>query len=209
MTVAADRLAQERRRWALPGSRWDRFVVRAKLALPFLAGGVLLACLIWPLTARQEFSFILSKESVAMAGERLRMERPLYRGEDSEGRSFSILAESAVQRTSSTPVVELKDIRAQLAMQQGVATVTAPMGRYDMEGEQLRVSGPVVFTRPDGYTLRTSDVVVDLPSRVATTDDGVTGSVPLGTFSADHLKADVESHVLTLSGHVNMRITQL
>ncbi len=208
MTQAADDLASDRRRWALPGSAWDRQVIVLKRLLPSIAAIIFLACLIWPLTAQQEFSFILSRDGVEKAGERLRMEAPMYRGEDSRGRPFSILADEAVQRTSNTPVVELKRIEAQLTMEEGVATVTAPSGRYDLEAEKLNVLGPVVFHRPDGFALQTGDVAVDLPTRKATSIGKVTGQMPLGSFSASRLDADIETRVVTLSGGVKMRITQ-
>ena len=136
------------------------------------------------------------------------MERPTYRGEDSKGRSFSILAERAVQRTSNSPVVELTKIDARLVMHEGIATVTAPVGRYDLEAERLNVSGPVVFRRPDGFALETADVTVNLPTRKVTSVGRANGRVPLGSFSADRLDADVETRVVTLSGGVKMRITQ-
>lgn len=208
MTQAADELANDRRRWAMPGSAWDRQVVILKRLLPATAAMILLACLIWPLTAQQEFSFILSRDAVEKAGERLRMEAPMYRGEDSKGRPFSILADEAVQRTSNEPVVELKRIEARLDMEEGVATVTAPSGRYDLEAEKLNVLGPVVFHRPDGYVLQTGDVAVSLPTRKVTSAGRVSGRMPLGSFSAARLDADMETRVVTLSGGVKMRITQ-
>jgi lipopolysaccharide export system protein LptC len=164
--------------------------------------------MVWPLTAQQEFSFVLSRESVEMAGERLRIERPMYRGKDSKGRDFSILAEQAVQRTSNTPVVELTGIEARLDMAEGIATVTAPMGRYDLEAERLRVAGPVVFERPDGFAMRTADVAVDLATRRVRSLGAVSGRVPLGSFRAARLDADIEAGVVSLSGGVSMRITQ-
>jgi lipopolysaccharide export system protein LptC len=208
MSLAAEQLAQDRRQWALPGSRRDRRIRLLRRLAPLGAAAVLLASLVWPLAATQEFSFVLSKDSVEMAGERLRMEAPMYRGEDSEGRPFSILARRAVQRTSTTPVVELLGIEARLSMDEGIATVTAPMGRYDMEGETLRVSGPVIFKRPDGYRTETGDVTVDLAERVATSTGAISGRVPLGTFSANRLQTDIAARRLVLSGDVKMRITQ-
>ena len=103
MTAAADELARDRRLWAMPGSRWDRRVRLLKRVLPIAAGAIMVACLAWPLTARQEFSFVLSRDSVDKARERLRIEQPMYRGKDRRGRSFSITAArapSSAQRMS-------------------------------------------------------------------------------------------------------------
>lgn len=208
MTAAANDLADARRLWAMPGSVWDRQVRFLKRVLPVAAAGICLASLLWPLTARQEFSFILARDRVDMAGERLRMEQPIYRGEDASGRSFSILADYAVQKSSNTPVVELSKIDARLVMEEGIATVTAPSGRYDIESEQLEISGPVLFKRPDGFELQTADVAVNLPARKVESVGNASGRVPLGTFTAGRLDADIETRVVRLSGGVKMRITQ-
>ena len=208
MTAAADELARDRRLWAMPGSRWDRRVRLLKRVLPIAAGAIMVACLAWPLTARQEFSFVLSRDSVDKARERLRIEQPMYRGKDRRGRSFSITAARAVQRTSNTPVVELTHVEARLVMDEGVATAEAPAGRYDLETETLKVTGPVEFRRPDGFMLRTGDVSVALDTRKVTSDARVEGRMPLGRFVADRLDADMATRVVRLSGNVKMRITQ-
>ena len=66
MSRAADELRASRARWALPGSAWDRFTKIMAAVLPVLAGLLLAAGLIWPLTQDREFSFILSKDEVIL-----------------------------------------------------------------------------------------------------------------------------------------------
>lgn len=197
-----------RQRSALPGSAYDRLVGVAKWALPLAAFAILAACLILPLTASQEFSFILAKDRVALAGERLRVSRALYRGEDRKGQAFTISATSAVQRRSDTPVVELNGIAATLAAKDGLIKATAETGRYDIERERITVEGPVRVDSPAGYLLETRDVAVDLPSRSVASDAGVSGRVPLGSFSAQRLRADINSRVVVLSGGARLRIVQ-
>ncbi len=125
-----------RQQAALPGSPHDRCMGVLKLALPAAAVAVLLAIIIWPLTKVQEFSFLLAKDKVAMATERLRIDNAVYRGETARGEAFIISAGSAVQRSSALPVVELKDLKARIAMAEGPAVVTAPSGRYFIEHRQ-------------------------------------------------------------------------
>jgi len=110
--------------------------------------------------------------------------------------------------TKITSETRIERIEARLTMQEGIATVTAPSGRYDLEAEKLNVLGPVVFHRPDGYVLQTGDVAVSLPTRKVTSVGRVSGRMPLGSFSASRLDADMETRVVTLSGGVKMRITQ-
>ncbi len=192
----------------MPGSRYDRFVRTAKIVLPLAALAVMLVTLIWPLSATQEFSFILDKKQVETSKERLRMERPVYRGEDRRGQAFEITARQAVQRTSSTPIVELAGIDAVLAMKAGDARVSAASGRYDLETEKLRVSGPVKLRRSDGYSLDTQDVTIDLPTRTVRSDGAVAGKMPLGQFTASQFSADVAGRVVVLDGGAHLRIEQ-
>ena len=46
---------------------------------------VLAAIIIWPLTKVSEFSFLLAKDKVGMAAERLRIDNAVYRGETERG----------------------------------------------------------------------------------------------------------------------------
>jgi lipopolysaccharide export system protein LptC len=193
---------------APPGGSWDRTVATLKVALPAAALAVLAACLVWPLTSQQDFSFILSKDRVAEAQERLRMDRAVYRGEDSKGQPFTISAASAVQKSSDTPVVELRDISAQLRTADGVARADAGIGRYDLEREQIAVVGPVTLQSTNGYRLETRDVNVDLASRRVTGSGRVEGAMPLGSFSAARMQADVDGRRVILDGGASLRIVQ-
>lgn len=193
---------------APPGGSWDRTVATLKLALPAGAIAVLAACLIWPLTSQQEFSFILSKDRVAEAKERLRMDRAVYRGEDSKGQPFTISATSAVQKTSDTPIVELRDISAQLLTPDGPARAQADVGRYDLERERIDVVGPVELQSAAGYKLDTSDVSIDLATRKVLGSGKVVGKMPLGSFNAGRLRADVTGRSVILDQGARLRIVQ-
>ena len=197
-----------RRNAAPPGGSWDRLVAALKLALPAGAVAVFATCLIWPLTTQREFSFILSKDRVAAAQERLRMDRAVYRGEDSKGQSFIIAAASAVQKTSDTPIVELRDISAELRTADGPARAVANVGRYDLERERIDIVGPVKLESASGYRLDTSDVSVDLATRRVTSSGAVTGRMPLGSFEAGRLRADIAGRSVVLDKGASLRIVQ-
>lgn len=208
MTAAAIASASDRRRAALPGSPYDKLVSVVKLALPAAAVGVFATCLIWPLTARQEFSFILNKDKVAVAEERLRVQRAQYRGEDKKGQPFAISAGSAVQKSSDVPIVELKDIAATLTEADGPVRATAEAGRYDIENDTITALGPVNIDSADGSMIRTRDVSVNMATRIVSGESGVNGRLPLGTFRADRLRADISVRVVTLTGRVRLHIVQ-
>ena len=131
MSAQADRDRTRRQHWAAPGGSHDRLVGFLKAAMP-AAVGVLAAFLAAaPFTRRAEVSFVLDKQKVAVASERMRVAEALYRGEDSKGQPFSLRAGSAVQKTSKDPVVQLNDLSARILLDDGPALLQAQRGRYD------------------------------------------------------------------------------
>lgn len=195
-----------RQRLALPGSAHDRRMTLLKWLLPTLAGLLLAAIVIWPLSSVQEFSFLLAKDRVAVATERLRVDRALYRGETARGEAFVIEAQSALQKSSAVPEVDLKGLSASLDSREGLAKVTAPGGRYFLETDVLRVMGPVKLTSDAGYTVDTGTVDVNLDARTVMSREAVSGQLPIGSFSADRLSADVHGRVVVLEGRAHLRI---
>ena len=197
-----------RQRAALPGSVHDRRMGLLKWLLPTAAGLIGVAIMVWPLVAAQEFSFLLAKDQVAVARERLRVSRAEYRGKTGAGEAFAISAGSAIQRASAVPVVELTALAARLDGRDGPANVSAPAGRYFLDEDRLEVAGPVKLRSDGGYTLDAETVQVDLKRRTVKTDDPVTGQLPMGSFRADRMNGDLVGKRVTLQGKVHLRINQ-
>lgn len=196
----------QRQRWAAPGSRHDRLIGVTYWLLPVLIGVLAGFLVMAPLTMGGDVSFVLDKNKVEVAKERLKIQQARYRGNDAKGQPFSLTAGSAVQRSSAEPVVQIDRLAAQLGLQDGPATLTAPAGRYDMDTEKVDVRGPIAFRGPNGYSLDTSAATVDLKSRTLQSGGGVTGTVRQGNFSADRLSADLEARTVTLRGNARLRV---
>ncbi|HEX8301847.1 LPS export ABC transporter periplasmic protein LptC [Sphingomonas sp.] len=206
MSDVAIRMRSQKRSWAHPGSSHDRLVRIALLVLP--AGiGVLSAFLVLaPLLMGGDVSFVLDKNKVEIARERLRIEAAVYRGEDAKGQPFRLNAGSAVQQSSAEPVVQLQQLSAEITLPEGPASLKADQGRYDMEKEQVAVDGPIKFRTSDGYTLDTHDATVDLKTRRMRSGGAVSGTTPMGTFSGNRLTADLEKRTVSLDGNARLRI---
>ena len=208
MSVQADQQRDVRRQWAQPGGSHDRLVGTLKNWLP-VAVGVLSALLATaPFTGGDKVSFVLDKNKVEVAKERMRVTEALYRGQDSKGQPFSLRAGSAVQKSSREPVVDLNSMSARILLSDGPATLTAQKGRYDMETERVGIEGPVQFEAAGGYRLTTRDVGIDLKTRRMRGAGRVDGRIPIGTFSGDHLEADMAARTVTLNGRASLRIEQ-
>lgn len=208
MSDLADTARSRRQLWALPGSSHDRTIRLARIILPLAIAALVVLLAIAPVTVGADISFVLSKDRVDVAHERMRVTEALYRGQDAKGQPFALRAASAVQATSRDPVVKLTDLSARIALADGPATIDANGGRYDMNSERVMIDGPVVFRSADGYQLQTRDVTVDIKSRRVASGGAVDGRMPLGTFTGGHMTADLASRTVVLERGARLHIIQ-
>lgn len=208
MSELANQERRVKRRWARPGSSHDRMVKLLKFGLPALVGIILAFLALVPLEDRKEVSFLLDKNKVERARERLKVELAQYRGQDELGRPFVLEARSAVQPSSADPVVQVADMSARLQLEEGPAQITADRARFNMNDNKVAVAGPVQFQAADGYRLNTRDVNIDLRDRSLASEGRVDGRMPLGTFTADRMSADLPERRVVLEGRARLHINQ-
>lgn len=206
MSEAANLQREKAQHWAEPGSRHDKLVGTLKIALPSAVGVVAAVFLMLPLTEDQEVSFILDKKDVGRAEERMKIEAARYSGTDNKGQPFVLNADRAVQQTSDVPIVDINGVRARLGLAQGEATIQALQGRYNLDRQQISVSGPVRVSGPEGEQLLTRDVLVDLRSRQVRSTGQIGGRMPVGSFNANTMSADLGTRQVALNGAVTGRL---
>jgi lipopolysaccharide export system protein LptC len=208
MSELANQERATKQRWAVPGSTHDRLVGFAKVALPSAVGVVIAFLAMAPLDNRGDVSFVLDKNQVENAPERMRVEQARYTGEDNRGQKFRITADRALQRTSEQPIVDIWGMLAQFGLSQGPVTVAANQGQYNLDEQKVAVHGPVRVNGPDGESLLTRDVTVDLKQNTMTSNGGVAGRMKLGRFQAGRLRADLNSGTVVLDGGTRLKIVQ-
>jgi lipopolysaccharide export system protein LptC len=206
MSEVAARLRSQKRGWAHPGSAHDRLVRLALIGLPMGIGVLSAFLVVAPMMMGGDVSFVLDKNRVAMANERLLIDAADYRGSDAKGQPFHLHAGSAIQKSSAEPIVQLKDLSAEIRLTDGPASLKANQGHYDMQKEQVAVSGPIRFETANGYTLDTHDATVDLKTKQMQSGGAVSGKTPMGVFSGDKLSADLENRSVSLDGNARLRI---
>lgn len=207
MSKQADLERTQRQQWALPGGRHDRLIRLLRVGLPSTIG-ILVAILAFsPFTGTQELSFVLNKDEVNLSRERMRLIEAFYRGEDSKGRPFSLRAGSAVQKTSSEPVLNMTALSARILLNDGPASILAQSGSYNLNRETMRVTGPLAVNSPD-YNMVASNVELSLKTKSLQSFGPVSGRTKVGTFRADRLSANLETRIVRLDGGVHLRINQ-
>ncbi|HEX8447808.1 MAG TPA: LPS export ABC transporter periplasmic protein LptC [Sphingomonas sp.] len=203
----AGALARNRRRaWAARGGSHDRVIGILRIVLPLAIAALAIVLAIAPLLGGRDVSFVLAKDRVDVARERMRVTEANYRGQDSKGQPFQLRAASAVQQTSRVPVVRMDDLSARIQLDDGPATIVARKGRYDMDTEKVAIDGQVLFSGANGYRMQTRDVTVDLQTRRIASGGPVDGRGELGTFQGGHLTGDLNTRVLTLTQGVRLQI---
>jgi lipopolysaccharide export system protein LptC len=208
MSKAAQTERAVKQRWAVPGSRHDRLVGFAKVALPSAVGVLIAVLALAPLDKSGDVSFILDKNKVENAPERMRVDTARYVGEDNQGRPFQIVARSAVQPSSDDPIVDIRGMMARLGLVDGPVTIVADLARYNLDQQQAAVQGPVRVTGPNDYRLTTSNVRVDMKNRTVTGSGGVQGHIELGDFRAGRMRADMGQRTVVLDQGVRLKIVQ-
>lgn len=208
MSEAARRDLARKRHWAEPGSRHDGLVRATKFVLPILILALLVILAIAPFDQRSDTSFMFDKNKVDSAQERMRVEAARYTGTDDKGQKFSILADRAIQPTSDRPVVDIIGMRAQLDLARGPLSIVARNGSYNLDKQQVAITGPVRVAGPDGYRLETRDVGIDLKNRNLASRGRVVGDMRLGHFEAGRMTADLGTREVVLSDGVRLNIRQ-
>jgi lipopolysaccharide export system protein LptC len=208
MSELANQEREVKQRWAVPGSSHDRIVRFAKVALPSAVGVVIAFLAMAPLDKSGDVSFILDKNQVENAPERMRVEQARYVGQDNNGQKFLIVANRALQRTSEQPIVDIWGMLARFGLAQGPVTVAANQGQYNLDEQKVTVQGPVRVAGPEGEQLVTRDVTVDLKQNVMTSDGGVAGRMELGQFEASRLRANLNDRTVVLDGGARLKIVQ-
>jgi lipopolysaccharide export system protein LptC len=208
MSELADGRRAAKRGWAAPGGAHDWLMRFLKIVLPAGVGLLLAYLLLSPLSKEKEISFLLDKNKVDQARERMKMQSAEYRGLDDKGRAFSIRAAQAVQAKSSVPIVDIGGMAARIQLDEGPATITAERAKYNMDTQKVDVLGPILFTAADGYRLETRDVALDLNKHVAVSGGGVEGRMRLGRFTAGGMNVDLPQRRVVLTGRPRLHIEQ-
>ena len=208
MSERADLDRTMRRLWAASGSSHDRVVRILRYGLPLIIGVVAAVLVFSPFTQRSEISFLLAKDKVDMATERMKVTRAEYRGQDAKGQPFALVAGSAVQKSSAEPIVRMTDLSGAIRLTDGPATIVARDSAYNMDTEKVAVPGLVQVKGANGYRIDARNVSIDLKTRTLIGQGGVSGALNIGNFSANQLSADLDQRIVRLQGNARLRINQ-
>ena len=171
------RVAQAGERWRARSRRVKLYRRVLPIVILMLAGGALT----WTV-----FRTVMSGvERKASESREIRLDNPMFHGQDAQGRSFVVGAKGAI-RDPATGHFRLVGPLLKLNLGgRKVTELTADGGTY-IETSRKVVIGPNVKISDggSGFVLTTPEAVVDTNTGVVAGDKGVQGQGPLGTINA-------------------------
>lgn len=140
---------------------------------------------------------------------RITMAAPVLRGEDEEGRAYELRARQASQNVSATPVVVLRDLEGQIALDaEETATLVAPQARFDSRASTLVFEeGGVAIDLTSGSSAQLGVTQLDLELGTMQTDQAVTIISESVTLRADAMEGFDRGQRLLFTGNVRLVFT--
>lgn len=185
--------------------RHSRVVRLLKFAIPI--GSAAAAALILLVTVFNPFGRMpgLTIGPVSLSGTKVAMENPRLTGfRNKDGRPYEVTATAAYQDIRKPNVIELKDMRARLTMDQGgaVARLVANSGVFDTAKEHLDLSQDIRITTDRGDEVLLRSASVDLKAGSMTSADPVRITTPSGTVEADGVQVSEGGRTIVFTGRV-------
>ena len=187
------RLAEAAAKWRVRSKRVQLYRRLLPILIVVLAGGALT----WTV-----FRTVMSGvERKAAQSREVRLDNPMFHGQDAAGRSFMIGAQGAV-RDPATGHFRLNGPALRLNLGgRKVTEMTADAGIYD-EAKRTVTIGPNVKISDGGtgFTLTTPEAVVDTATGIITGSKGIQGQGPLGSISASSYAIYDQGERITFAG---------
>ncbi len=181
--------------------RWMRFI------LPAAAIAILVIVVSWsgmedavkPAETTQSEQAIGKNELV----------NPRFESQDQKNQPYTITATRAFQDPENLDLVMLENPVADIALKDGNwVALEATSGEYRQGVENLMLRQNVKMYHDDGYTIVTDMLVIDIRGQVAETDSPVNGHGPMGSISAQGLKAIGTDGKLIFKGPATLILNQ-
>ncbi|MEN0086820.1 MAG: hypothetical protein AAF737_00110 [Pseudomonadota bacterium] len=175
-------------------------------ALPLIVVALIVFCLAAVLLGRNN-SLGLQVESLGLENGRVVMRNPQVRGASPEGEPFVVRAERATQDPLSPQVVDLENITAELPFQPDVpGTLTAPSGRYDANGQTVRLDDDIQFSAEDGTELEMIGARMDLSAGSMESSGNISAFYEGGDLKAGRISVFDHGKRILMTGGVSITV---
>lgn len=147
-------------------------------------------------------------DNLVVSGTKVTMEQPRLSGFTSDARAYELTADTAAQDMTKPDIVELRNIRAKVDMQdKSTMELTAATGLYDAKAETLRLNRDILLNSSTGYQGRLSEAMVDIRKGNVVSEHPVEVRMLQGTLNANRLDIVDSGELIRFHGGVVMDMT--
>jgi lipopolysaccharide export system protein LptC len=146
----------------------------------------------------------LSLGPVSLSGTKITMEKPKLTGYRKDNRGYEVTAVAAFQDIRKPTVVELKDMRGRMTMDESgsQAHLEAAFGIFDSQKEQLELQQEVYVRTDNNQQAWLKSARIDLKAGTLASKDPVRVGMPGTTIEADALDITDNGKVISFIGRV-------
>ena len=190
-------------------ARHSRNVRLLRIFVPVgVIGGIVLISLITYVSSGR-FSYKLPNDmgTLVVSGTKITMESPRLAGYTKDQRGYEVTAKAAAQDMAKPEFVELKELKAKLAMQDNnSAELVTVGGIYNTKTEILTLGPNITLKSTNGYEALLADAVVEVKKGNITSDKPVEVKMARGKLNANRLEITNSGEVIRFEGGVVMHL---
>jgi lipopolysaccharide export system protein LptC len=187
--------------------RHSRLVRILRIAVPAsVAMGLIIITLITYLNPLRMLAKLpINIDNLVVSGTKVTMEQPRLSGFTRDARAYELTADTAAQDMTKPDIVELRNIRAKMEMQdKSSMEMTAVTGIYDAKGEILKLDRDILLNSSTGYQGHLSEALVDIRKGNVVSEHPVEVKLLQGTLNANRLDIFDSGDVIRFHGGVVM-----
>lgn len=145
---------------------------------------------------------------VTMSGSKVAMESPRLTGFRKDSQPYEVTATAAYQDIRKPTVIELKTMRARLAIDDAgtMARLSSAMGVFDTSKEQLELSEDIRITTDRGEEVSMRSASIDFKAGTVVSRDPVRITLSAGTVEAEGLQVADGGRTISFTGRVRTRL---
>ncbi len=143
-----------------------------------------------------------------ISGTKITMEQPKLSGFTRDARAYEFTADAAAQDMTKPDIIELKNIRAKVQMQdKSTVAMTARTGLYDSKADTIKLDRDITLASTTGYSGRLSEATVDIRKGDVVSTHPVVLNLLQGTLNANGLHIVNSGDLIRFEGGVTMVMT--
>jgi lipopolysaccharide export system protein LptC len=187
--------------------RHSRLVRILRIAVPasVVMGLIIVTLITYFNPLRMLAKLPINIDNLVVSGTKVTMEQPRLSGFTSDARAYELIADTAAQDITKPDIVELRNIRAKIEMQdKSSMEMRAVTGIYDAKGETLKLDRDIRLSSSTGYQGHLSEALIDIRKGNVVSERPVELKLLQGTLNANRLEILGSGEVVRFHGGVVM-----